>query len=267
MRQIKWELVGPKVCQLAREAGTKIMAVYNQSSGFEVELKPDASPLTEADLKAHCHIAQGLATLTPDIPVVSEESADSFKFRLPSGQFWLVDPLDGTKEFVSRNGEFTVNIALIQNGHAVWGVVYAPALNQLYWGGRAFGAYSEALGKSKPLQVAAPVPNSEPIRVVASKSHLNGETVSFISALGSSTLVQAGSSLKLCRVAEGLADAYPRLAPTCEWDTAAAQAIVEGAGGFVVDLTGDPLVYGKPDVLNPSFVVSSVPLESLVSRD
>lgn len=266
MRQVDWDRLGPGVCELARDAGARIMAIYNESANFQVEKKADASPLTAADLSAHRCIAEGLAVLTPEIPVVSEECAESLKFRLPTGRFWLVDPLDGTKEFVARNGEFTVNIALIENGLTVWGVVYAPALELIYWGGSAFGAHNISSGKHKMLRVASLPAQDLPMRVVASKSHLNAETEAFIKNLGSVSLVQAGSSLKLCRVAEGMADVYPRLAPTCEWDTAAAQAVVEGAGGFVMDTEGYALTYGKAKVLNPSFIVATVPLNKLVRR-
>lgn len=256
--------IGHLVCQLARQAGGEILAVYEKSFNISVEFKVDASPLTAADLAAHHCIAQGLAALTPDIPVVSEESAGSLIYRLPTGRFWLVDPLDGTKEFLARSDQFTVNIALVEDGRVTWGVVYAPLLNELYWGGRFFGAFKEERGSTRELRVAGPVAEGGSYRVVASKSHLNSETEAFIMQLGLVELVQAGSSLKLCLVAEGAADVYPRLAPTCEWDTAAAQAIVEGAGGFVVDTAGEVLLYGKPDVLNPSFVVASVPLDRLV---
>jgi 3'(2'), 5'-bisphosphate nucleotidase len=263
-------IVVPAVLALAKEAGSCILTVYEHyksSPSADVGLvsKADDSPLTKADLASHVAIVSGLAQLTPEIPVVSEESADSLEYRLPVGRFWLIDPLDGTKEFLARNDEFTVNIALIEDGSPVWGVVYAPALDLLYWGGRDSGAYREFSGQCAQIHVAGAVPNSRAYRVVASKSHLNSETVTFIERLGEVTLIQAGSSLKLCRVAEGSADVYPRLAPTCEWDTAAAQAVVEGAGGSVVDLYGHPLVYGKPNVLNPHFIVTGGPFEALPS--
>lgn len=264
VHQIDWGQIGPGVCRLAREAGARIMAIYNRASDISVELKVDNSPLTAADLASHYCIMQGLAALTPEIPVVSEESVESEVHRLPISLFWLVDPLDGTKEFVARNGEFTVNIALIEDGEPVWGVVFAPALDLLYWGGRAFGSCKSVSDTHEWLRVAMLPAHDLPVRVVASKSHLNAETKDFIEGLGSVSIVQAGSSLKLCRVAEGMADVYPRLAPTCEWDTAAAQAVVEGAGGFVMDTDGHALTYGKAKVLNPSFVVASVPLDELI---
>ncbi len=262
----------PPLLGLIKEAGLAIMAIYMPYKAGDTQdvgaiTKADASPLTAADLAAHQVIQAGLRCLTPDIPIVSEEDDGASLERSLLTTFWLVDPLDGTKEFLARNDEFTVNIALIENGSPVWGVVYAPALDQLYWGGKGIGAYRDVAGRPEPLRVASPVPPGGNLRVVASKSHLNAETSEFIRRLGSVSLIQAGSSLKLCRVAEGAADVYPRLAPTCEWDTAAAQAVVEGAGGYVFDTSGNALVYGKPEVLNPFFIVSSVPLESLVLID
>lgn len=260
------------VIALAKAAGDCVLEIYRDymsrpGSNAGLTLKADASPLTQADLEAHHLLTMRLAVLTPGIPVVSEESADLEGDRKSVGCFWLIDPLDGTKEFLAGNGEFTVNIALIENGCPVWGVVCAPALGQLYWGGKKLGAFREVAGKVEKISVAKPVSLGGSYRVVASKSHLNFETEDFIGRLGRVSLIQAGSSLKLCRVAEGAADVYPRLAPTCEWDTAAAQAVVEGAGGFVIDTLGKPLVYGKPVVLNPSFIVSSVPLETLIAHD
>lgn len=259
----------PAVIDLVRAAGAGVMSIYGEykdCAGTDVGLvqKKDQSPLTQADLFCHDYVSSALERLTPHIPVVSEESEASLIHRVPVGKFWLLDPLDGTKEFLARNDEFTINVALISDGKPVWGVVYAPALGQLYWGGKTVGAFRDVDGRPEQIQVASPVPPGGNFKVVASKSHLNAETEAFIACLGQVNLIQAGSSLKLCRVAEGAADVYPRLAPTCEWDTAAAQAVVEGAGGFVVDTTGAALLYGKLDVLNPSFIVSSVPLPLLL---
>lgn len=257
MRQTDFLDLAQRLKPIARAAGQRIMDIYlADAAALEVQSKADQSPLTAADLAAHHTLSTALAAL-PDmtLPVVSEEDDASQRFRLASGQFWLIDPLDGTKEFIARNGEFTVNIALIDDGRSVFGVVYAPAIDALYWGGPGLGAWRERAGHTESIYVNADVPNT-PCRVVASKSHLNAETADFITRLGATSLVQAGSSLKFCRIAEGAADIYPRLAPTCEWDTAAAQAVVEGAGGVVLDLHGAPLRYGKPDVLNPSFVAA-----------
>ena len=268
MRQIELQSLIPEVCALARKAGDAIMAIYERAEGASVQLanKKDQSPLTQADLASHLVISEGLARLRPDLAVVSEEDADSMRHRTPVGNFWLIDPLDGTKEFLACNGEFTVNIALVVKGEPVWGLVHAPALKQMYWGGQAWGAWralAEVAGRVESIRVSAPVTAGNRFRVVASKSHLNAQTSAFIERLGAADLVQAGSSLKFCRVAEGLADVYPRLAPTSEWDTAAAQAVVEGAGGHVVDEQGTRLRYGKADVLNPHFIATSVPLKAL----
>ncbi|MDE2342248.1 MAG: 3'(2'),5'-bisphosphate nucleotidase CysQ [Betaproteobacteria bacterium] len=241
------------VVALAREAGEAILAVYEAPEDPQVVRKADDTPLTQADLSAHRVIARGLQALTPSIPVVSEEDEQSLVFRKSQGQFWLVDPLDGTKEFLARNGEFTVNIALVVEGEALWGVVVAPELGATYWGGRGLGAFVDR-GQGPVALAGVSSPGSGPVRVVASKSHLNQETARFIEALGPHALVQAGSSLKFCRLAEGQADLYPRLSPTSEWDTAAAQAVLEGAGGRVLTREGAPLRYGKAELINPSFV-------------
>jgi 3'(2'), 5'-bisphosphate nucleotidase len=245
--------------QLARTAGEHIMAIYNADE-IGQRLKEDQSPVTLADLAAHNVLAPALQHLA-DWPVVSEEDEASLAVRTSAARFWLIDPLDGTKEFIAKNDEFTVNIALIDQGRSVLGVVYAPALDLLYWGGPGLGAYRIQGGLTQAIRVAqdtGQLTQAQPCRVVASKSHLNEATQKFIDKLGEVSLIQAGSSLKFCRVAEGAADIYPRLAPTCEWDTAAAQAVLEGAGGVVLDFTTRmPLRYGKPEVLNPSFVAAS----------
>lgn len=258
------------VLEIARVAGAATMTIFEKmnngsadSQASLVSYKTDNSPVTQADLLAHQVISERLNVLTPRIPVVSEEDEQSLKYRLPQGDFWLVDPLDGTKEFLAHSREFTVNIALIRDGRAVFGVVVAPALEQAYWGGRGLGAFCDFDGQSKPIHIANAVQARLPLRVIASKSHMNPETAAFIGQLGACELLQAGSSLKFCRVAEGAADIYPRLGPTCEWDTAAAQAIVEAAGGYVLMLDGSPLTYGKPEILNPHFVVLNVPLFEL----
>jgi len=237
---------------LARQAGREIMRIYQR--GFEVTLKSDESPLTEADMASHHLIVAGLEKMKPRFPILSEESADiPWSERKRWRTFWLVDPIDGTKEFINRSGEFTVNIALIHEGRPVAGVVTAPALGQEFWGIMGEGAWMREKGGVRSLHVVVP-PREK--RVVASKSHLNDETRSFIDEMGPHRLVQAGSSLKFCRIAEGRADIYPRRGPTCEWDTAAAQAVLEAAGGRVRTFDGDPLQYGKEDVLNPYFVAA-----------
>ena len=263
------EGVRAAVLELAVTAGRAILDIYTAAqdealagSATRLADKSDGSPLTQADLAAHAILCRGLATLTPQIPVVSEEDAQA-DYQPHTGCFWLLDPLDGTKEFLAFNGEFTVNIALIDAGTPRFGVVYAPALDVLYWGGPGAGAFRRQHSAVQVLRVAAPPGPGQVVRMVASKSHLNAETSRFISGFSPVELVQAGSSLKFCRVAEGSADIYPRLAPTCEWDTAAAQAVLEGAGGYVYDTHGQPLRYGKADVLNPSFIAASMPYADL----
>lgn len=243
----------PALLKLADLASQKVMAIYQ--TDFEVDHKADESPVTSADLASHHIIVNGLAELAGDIPVLSEESANApWDERKGWHRFWLVDPIDGTKDFVSRTGEFTVNIALIENGVPILGVVTAPALGEAFWGVLGEGAWKrDSRGQIHPIQVAVP-PDQK--RVMASKSHLNEDTRKFIEALGSHRLMQAGSSLKFCRIAEGAADIYPRLGPTSEWDTGAAQAVLAAAGGKVCQLDGSPLLYGKQDVLNPHFVAS-----------
>ena len=254
MRQIDCKDLLEQMLPIVRAAGNAIMAIYRRGS-TEVGYKVDASPVTEADLAANRVLASQLANLLPGCQVVSEEDPASLVYRQSKGRFWLIDPLDGTKEFIARNGEFTVNIALIEEGRCALGVVYAPAIDALYWGGAGLGAFRCIGGRTVAINVATGKAGHA-CRVVASKNHLNEATQALIDRLGDVSLVQAGSSLKFCRVAEGEADIYPRLAPTCEWDTAAAQAVLEGAGGAVVDLQGVPLQYGKPDVLNPSFIAT-----------
>ncbi len=242
---------------IARAAGEAIMSIYSQP--FAVEYKQDESPLTAADKGAHEVIVQALARLTPDIPVLSEESSpEVMAARLGWSRYWLVDPLDGTKEFVSRNGEFTVNIALIEQGTPRWGLVYAPVLDKLWYGGKGIGAWCVADGRHEAIQTR-PHDAGQVWRVVGSRNHLSEETLEYLARFGELErgeieLVSMGSSLKFCIIAEGEAELYPRLAPTCEWDTGAAQAVLEGAGGSVTQLDGSPLCYNKPDILNPWFV-------------
>ncbi|WP_372972650.1 3'(2'),5'-bisphosphate nucleotidase CysQ [Marinobacter sp.] len=242
-----------KVLEIADTASRKVMEIYQ--TDFEVQTKDDNSPITAADIASHHVIVDGLKALTPDIPILSEESANApWDERKDWTRFWLVDPIDGTKDFTNRTGEFTVNIALIEDGEPVMGVVTAPALNEAYWGIKGQGAWKrEADGSIRKLEVVNP---PEAVRAVASKNHMNEETRTFIEQLGNHELVQAGSSLKFCRIAEGQADIYPRLGPTCEWDTGAAHAVLVAAGGKVTQLDGTPLAYGKEDVLNPYFVAS-----------
>jgi len=244
------------VVAIAREAGERILEVYNRDD-FDVEKKGDDSPLTAADLAAHRTIVAALETLTPDIPVHSEESQGiTWEMRRDWQRYWLVDPLDGTKEFIKRNGEFTVNIALMENGAPVMGVVHVPVLGVTYLGGVGVGAFKEEKGARQPIRVR---PLQAPVVMVASRSHgadkLGALETLINEQLGDVELANMGSSLKLCLVAEGKADIYPRLAPTSEWDTAAAHAVVTAAGGVVVNTAFETLRYNKEDILNPFFLV------------
>ena len=244
----------PAIVRLAREAGAAIMEVYRQVNP-RVEYKRDDSPLTQADLISHRLISEGLERLTPEWPVLSEESSEiPFDRRQPWQSFWLVDPLDGTKEFLRRSDEFTVNIALMANNRPILGVVYAPAIDRLYYAARGSGAWKVAGSERSQIRVA-PAPH-ESVRMVMSRSHGSGEENldRFLGGARSCEFVSMGSSLKFCMVAEGSADVYPRLGPTMEWDTAAAHCIVEEAGGSVTDLDGNSMRYNKPVLRNPGFV-------------
>jgi len=243
-----------QLLDIARAAGQAILAVYHQD--FSVEHKDDSSPLTAADLASHRTIVQRLAELDPEIPILSEEGAEiPFATRREWRRYWLIDPLDGTREFVKRNGEFTVNIALIDQGHAVLGVVHVPVSGVSYVGRVGDGAWKiDAEGRANPIQVSAV--RHHPARVAGSRSHAGDSLQRFLTGLGEHEIVSMGSSLKLCLVAEGAADVYPRLGPTSEWDTAAAQAVVEAAGGLVTDTQLRPLRYNtKESLLNPHFLV------------
>ncbi|HET9680088.1 MAG TPA: 3'(2'),5'-bisphosphate nucleotidase CysQ [Gammaproteobacteria bacterium] len=239
---------------IATDAGRAIMAIYD--TDFTVMDKADDSPLTQADLAAHRIIVDGLRELTPDIPVLSEESADiPWAERQRWDSYWLVDPLDGTKEFIKKNGEFTVNIALIQNHQPVVGIVYAPALGVTYLGCEGVGAYRQRDdGEPEAIQVAQT--GRKPMKVVASRSHRGGKLDAFLQALGEIDTVPIGSSLKFCLVATGEADIYPRLGPTCEWDTGAGHCVAQAAGAHIVAVDGEPLRYNsKESFLNPEFMV------------
>ncbi|MBL1263693.1 3'(2'),5'-bisphosphate nucleotidase CysQ [Candidatus Methylomicrobium oryzae] len=244
-----------QIIAIAKAAGQGIMTVYNQPGG-EIVLKADQSPLTEADLLSNRIIVDGLARLTPDIPVLSEESAEiPYQQRAAWQRFWLVDPLDGTKEFIKRNGEFTVNIALVEQGRPILGVVHAPALDVCYAGAAGTGAFVErGQHRAKPIQVCLRSAQ-DTLKIVASRSHRDARTTALLDHLGPHECITMGSSLKFCLVAEGSAHFYPRLGPTMEWDTAAAHAVVDAAGGKVCDLSGTPLRYNKADLHNPEFFV------------
>ena len=241
------------VTELAREAGRTILEIY--ASSFTVAEKEDHSPLTEADLRSEKLILAGLKRLAPEIPVLSEETGQvPWSRRRDWSRLWVVDPLDGTKEFVQRNGEFTVNIALVDHHRAVLGVVHAPVLERTYYACEGIGAFrSDVHASGRPIRVAKR--GAGPVRVVGSRSHRGSSLDGFLAKVGPHEFVEVGSSLKLCLVAEGNADVYPRLGPTCEWDTAAGQCVLEQAGGQVLKLNGEPLDYNaREEVLNPHFV-------------
>jgi 3'(2'), 5'-bisphosphate nucleotidase len=233
-------------------AGEAIMRIYGDE--FTVERKDDDSPLTLADLESQRVIVDALSQLTPGVPILSEESAHApWQERRTWEQLWVVDPLDGTREFVKRNGEFTINIALVVRHEALLGVVAAPAQGVVYWGAAGVGAFRERRGEPlTPIRVSAP---QAPIRVVGSRSHSSPQTAAYLGALRASTIFGIGSALKFCLVAEGSADLYPRFGPTSEWDTAAGQALLEAAGGHVTRLDGHRLRYNyRESLINGDFV-------------
>lgn len=245
------------VKQIALDAGGVIMDVYENEENFGVTEKEDKSPLTIADQRSNQVICDGLKKLTPDIPIISEENKEvPFSERKNFEYAWLVDPVDGTKEFIKRNGEFTVNIALIQKGKIISGVVYVPVTKELFWAVKNEGAYFSTAG-SAPQKLNAPAFNMKDkgLKVVCSRSHLNEETAAFIGQLHEPEKVSKGSSLKFLILAQGGAHVYPRLAPTMEWDTGAAQIILEEAGGKVINVETDkPLDYNKENLRNPHFI-------------
>jgi 3'(2'), 5'-bisphosphate nucleotidase len=244
-----------RVREIALQAGRVVMEVY--STDFAVRGKDDASPVTEADERAEAVIVAALQALTPDIPIVAEEAVAAGRTPDVGARFWLVDPLDGTKEFISRNGEFTVNIALVQDGSPVLGVVYAPALGRMFAGTVGGDCHVEDAQGRRDIRCRA-VPAAG-LTVVASRSHGDAAALdAFLNGRKVASLTNAGSSLKLCLVAAGEADLYPRLGRTMEWDIAAGHAVLAAAGGRVTDLSGAALRYGKPGFDNPHFVASGL---------
>ncbi|MBS0969212.1 3'(2'),5'-bisphosphate nucleotidase CysQ [Chimaeribacter arupi] len=241
-----------KICQLAREAGAAIMEVYDGHKPLDVETKTDDSPVTAADLAAHQVIKRGLTALSPDIPLLSEEDPPAWDVRRHWDRYWLVDPLDGTKEFIKRNGDFTVNIALIEHGIPVLGVVYVPVTGVMY--AAADGkAWKEEGGRREQIAVR----DARPPLVVVSRSHGSQELQDYLAQLGEHQTVAVGSSLKFCLVAEGKAQLYPRFGPTSIWDTAAGHAVALAAGAQVHDWQGQTLSYTpRESFINPGFRVS-----------
>ncbi len=253
-----------QVVALCQTAGQTILEVYHSQETFTVSTKDDNSPVTAADLAAHAILEPGLAALIPGVPVLSEEGEiPSFDTRRHWGTYWIIDPLDGTKEFLLRNDEFTVNVALIHHNEPHLGVVHVPVYNQTYTGQKGGRAYKITATERRPIHTRALTDNTQeqPVVMVASRHYGATSAADLLrrisDTLGSAVTTSMGSSLKFCHIAEGLADFYPRLAPTCEWDTAAAQAVIEAAGGCVLSAEGlTPLRYNQTDnLLNPFFYV------------
>jgi len=248
-----------KINNIAKKAGNEIMKIYQQD--FKVDYKADNSPLTKADIKSNDMIAESLKDLYPEIPILSEENKEvPHNIRKNWEYFWLIDPLDGTKEFVKKNGEFTVNIALIYKNMPVLGVIYAPALDLLYYAQKDQGAFKQDKNKKPQRLPIYNHPNDDTLKVIVSKSHYNQETKYFVDNLKNKykktiEFIRIGSSLKLCLIAEGKADIYPRLAPTMEWDIAAGQTIVEESKGRITKYkTKESIKYNKQNLLNPYFI-------------
>jgi 3'(2'), 5'-bisphosphate nucleotidase len=245
-------------CDLALQAGLAILKIYNDPEKYSVQYKSNDSPLTIADTIANKIICDGLKNAAPDIPIISEENKQTeWDIRKNWDYVWLVDPLDGTKEFIKHNGDFTVNIALVKDGVPILGVVYIPVTNELYWAYTGSGAWKGCSSdRARQINVSQFALDSVGIRIVSSRSHCNDETKKYISRYCEPELVSRGSSIKLLMVAEGIADIYPRIAPTMEWDTAAADIIVREAGGKVLQYgTEHSIVYNKQNLLNPYFIV------------
>ena len=242
--------------EIAKLAGEGIIEIYN--SDFDYQLKKDLSPITAADNLSHIIITKRLKILTPEIPVLSEENCDiPYKIRANWTKYWLVDPLDGTKEFIKRNGEFTVNIALIENNTPIFGVIHLPVTSETYWGSQVNGSFYSS-GNNDVKEIRVSENHQNPIRLVASRSHPSEMLNSLLKKIVDYEIIEVGSSIKFCHIASGQADCYPRFGPTSEWDTAAGEAIVSSAGGHVVAANGHSMKYNvKEEYLNPNFIVSN----------
>lgn len=247
------ELTSP-ACEIAKQAGHEILKIYQE--GFDIEEKDDRSPLTTADLASHKLIIESLEKLTPDVPILSEESCTiPFAERQQWTTYWLIDPLDGTREFIKRNGEFTVNIALIHEHTSILGVVYIPVQDISYFAAQGIGAFKQEQNQAaNKIQIHSSQPNNKPV-ICGSRSHAGKSLQALLADIGEHELISIGSSIKMCLVAEGQADLYPRFGPTSEWDTAAAHCVVQESGGVIVDTELDTLLYNTKDsLLNPSFI-------------
>ena len=253
--QIKSELI-EQLIEISKDAGKAIMEVYN--SNFRHQIKEDLSPLTKADILSNNIICEKLKVITPDIPILSEENSDiPFNIRSSWEQYWLVDPLDGTKEFIKKNGEFTVNIALIENNTPIFGIIHVPVTNETYWGSNTKGSFY-IKGNNQKTKLCVEKKIRSQVRIVASRSHPSKMLDALLEEIGEYKIITKGSSLKFCLIAKGQADIYPRLGPTSEWDIAAGHAIVKFAGGSLLTIDGESMQYNLTENnLNPYFVVAS----------
>lgn len=253
IKLMDYERLLQEVIKIAQEAGGRIMEVYEQDFAFTDKDDDMHSPLTEADTAAHTSINAALSELEPKLPILSEEG-EELPDRESMDKLWIVDPLDGTKEFIKKNGEFTVNIALVENGVPTLGVVHAPAIGVTYAG---YGKTAYKIKGGDKQEIVSTTGHGEPVKVVASRSHQDEHLIKFMEQMGEYETTNSGSSLKLCLVAEGSAHLYPRLAPTMEWDTAAGDAVVRAAGGGVYQLNGESLLYNKANLYNSFFIVTT----------
>jgi 3'(2'), 5'-bisphosphate nucleotidase len=245
--------------QAAITAGKEILKIYEPD--FFVETKSDNTPVTLADKAASNSIV--LALTTSNIPIISEEETIlDYEIRKNWPKVWLVDPLDGTKEFISRTDEFTINIALVRNGSVDFGLIHAPALDEMYWGDKLFGSYMAIGSTFKKISVSEPT-FSEPVKLISSRNHSDQETTHFIDTFSNKISTNIGSSLKFCLIAKGEAHVYPRFGRTCIWDTGAGQAILENAGGYVSLLSGQSLTYNQSTIYNPNFIASAMPFSKI----
>ena len=254
MKNVDLESLVASIVALSRQAGEKILHIYRDE--IAVEIKADSSPLTEADLASHHCLVDAIQGFESGFPIISEESDSlSFETRKTWETYWLIDPLDGTKEFIKKNGEFTVNVALIHNHEPVLGVVYVPVKDDCYFAAKDLGAFKQT-NDNDPVKIQVRTKTPEIPTVAGSRSHKTGALGEYLEKLGDHDIISMGSSLKFCLVAEGAADLYPRLGLTSEWDTAAAHCVVEQAGGKITQLDGSPLLYNTKDsYLNPYFLV------------
>jgi len=253
--QIKSELI-EQLIEISKDAGKAILEVYNSNFGHQI--KEDLSPLTKADTLSNNIICERLKVITPDIPILSEENSDiPFNIRSSWEQYWLVDPLDGTKEFIKKNGEFTVNIALIENNTPIFGIIHLPVTNETYWGSSTKGSFY-IKGNNQKTKLCVEKKIRSQVRIVASRSHPSKMLDTLLEEIGEYKIITKGSSLKFCLIAKGQADIYPRLGPTSEWDIAAGHAIVKFAGGSLLTIDRESMQYNRTENnLNPYFVAAS----------